>query len=215
MGGYTGVWRRRPSPGVVTARHGEVEAGDDAGDHQERLRRHAPAVALLQPVQEDLVELGLLHAVAEDAVLDALAQRADDGFRRAEVHVRHPERQHVGRILVPLVALGPAAVDDVVEVVDSWLSPGAALLTGPHVARPRPPGSGAVPTFTVTSERRRSVWPSCRPRRARRRPGRRRCTSSRRRSVPSGAASRWRWCRPCASRSCRTGGRWRSTRRWD
>ncbi len=45
------------------------------------------------------------------------------------------------------------------------------------------------------------------------RPGLRQCTSLPRRSGPCGAPSHSRWFPPCASRSCRTDGRWRSSRR--
>ena len=94
-----------------------VEAGDDAGQEHQRLRRDLPAVALQQPVAGHLVELRLLGAVTEEAVLHPLAKRPDHGLGRWEIHVGDPEGQDVRRELVPLVALGAAAVDDAVEVV--------------------------------------------------------------------------------------------------
>src|SRR5262249_40356028 len=78
----------------------------------------APAVALEQPVGKELVELGLLEGdVAVDPVLHALAQGADHGFGRLEVHVRHPERQDVGAVLLPLGAVAAPAVGEAIEVV--------------------------------------------------------------------------------------------------
>src|SRR5262249_3833129 len=95
-----------------------VEARNDPGDQHYRVRRHAPAVALQEPIGEQLVELRLLEGqVAEDAVLDPLAERADHGLRRLEVHVRHPERQDIGAVLLPLGAVGVPAVDETIEVV--------------------------------------------------------------------------------------------------
>ena len=104
----------------------EVEAGDHSRQRHHRVRAHAPAVALGHPLGHDLVQLGLLHEVAEEALLDARAQRLHDGRRRGEVHVGDPERQDVGRELAPLVAVGRAAIDDAVEVeahvsASSWL----------------------------------------------------------------------------------------------
>ena len=97
---------------------GHVEARDHPGDDHHRFRGHAPAVALEQPVGEELVELGLLERdVAVDAVLHPLAQRADHGLGRLEVHVRHPERQDVGTVLLPLGAVRAPAVDSTIEVV--------------------------------------------------------------------------------------------------
>jgi len=52
---------------------GHVEAGDHTRDHDHRLRRYLPAIALLQAIHEHLGELRLLEAVAVDAVLDPLA----------------------------------------------------------------------------------------------------------------------------------------------
>src|SRR5206468_6360119 len=77
---------------------------------------------------------GLLDAVAEHPVLHALAERADDGLRRAEVHVGHPERKHVWEIRVPLAALCPAPFDDAIEVVDH-----AALTPARSAAGAGPP----------------------------------------------------------------------------
>jgi len=64
------------------------------------------------------VEFRLLEReVAEDAVLDPLAERADHGLGRLEIHVRHPERQDVGSVLLPLGAVGAPAVDETIEVI--------------------------------------------------------------------------------------------------
>ena len=200
-------------PGERAAGH--VEAGDHARDHDDRLGRHRPAVALLQTVHEDLGELRLLEAVAVHAVLDPLAQRADHRLRRGEVHVRDPEREHVGGILPPLVAGGGAALDDAVEVVGH-----VGHLRGGHPPHPAlsPEGRGLSATLAPKGRgqgegRIHGGGTRDRTRRGPRRPDRRRCTSSPRRTSPCGAASRWRWCRPCASRSCRRGGRSRSSRR--
>src|SRR5207249_3444472 len=68
--------------------------------------------------REQLVELGLLEGqVAEDTVLDPVAERADDRLGRLEIHVRHPERQDVRTVLLPLGAVGSPAVDETIEVV--------------------------------------------------------------------------------------------------
>src|SRR5262249_17516360 len=58
---------------------GHVEARDDARDDPNCIRRDAPAVPLEQPIGEELVEFWLLEGqVAEDTVLDPLAERADN-----------------------------------------------------------------------------------------------------------------------------------------
>ena len=106
---------------------GHVEAGDHARDQHQGLRRDRPAVALLHAIDEDLGELRPLEAVAVHPVLDALPQRPHHRLGRGEVHVRHPERQDVGGILAPLVAVGGTALDDAVEVVGHGGHRGEAL----------------------------------------------------------------------------------------
>jgi hypothetical protein len=63
------------------------------------------------------VEFRLFRPIPEKAVLHAFPESPDHGLGRWEVHVGHPEGQDVRRELVPLVALGAAAVDDAVEIV--------------------------------------------------------------------------------------------------
>ena len=96
---------------------GDVEAGDHTRQEHEGLRLDPPALALEEPLAHDLVEFGLLDAVAEDAVLHTLAEGPGHRLRGGEVHVGDPERQDIGRELVPLRALGGSAVDLTVEVV--------------------------------------------------------------------------------------------------
>ncbi len=75
-------------------------------------------LAFEQPVREQLVELGLLEGqVAEDAVLDPFAERADHRLGRLEIHIRHPERQDIGTVLLPLGAIGVPPIDETIEVV--------------------------------------------------------------------------------------------------
>ena len=94
----------------------QVEAGDDARQGHDCLGAHAPAVALRHPLGDDLLQLRLLDEVAEEAVLDPCAQCLHDRGRGGKVHVRDPERQHVGREFPPLVAVRGAAIDHAVEV---------------------------------------------------------------------------------------------------
>src|SRR4029453_10493749 len=105
---------------------------DHAGQEHHRLGAHAPAVALLDAVRHHLEELRLLEHVAVDAVLGALAQRPHHGLGGGEVHVRHPEREHVLVELPPLVARGGTAVDEAIEVEARGHESPPADYTGPE-----------------------------------------------------------------------------------
>ena len=63
-------------PGQRTDR--EIEAGDDAGERHHRLGRDAPAVPLREALGDDVLQLRALREIAEEAVLDARAQRRHD-----------------------------------------------------------------------------------------------------------------------------------------
>jgi hypothetical protein len=127
--------------------------------------------------------------------------------RAAEVlHAQGRVAEHVVGVVVPL---------DVYRAVESFTGWGPVY--GPSGRARQGPGAGSG-TGTPAGTRALVFLARLtrgRPRRDPLRPGRRRCTSSPRRTSPCGGASRWRWCRPCASPSSRRGGRSRSTRRWD
>ena len=84
---------------------GLVKAPADSRQKQQRLGRHRPAVESLQSLHHHLAEFRRLHAVAKHAVFHTLAEGAEHRLRGTEVHVCHPEGQHVLVITPPLVAI--------------------------------------------------------------------------------------------------------------
>ena len=94
----------------------EVVGDVHAGHQHDGLGAHAPAVALGHALGDRLRQLGMLGEVAEEAVGDARLESREHRGRRGEIHVGHPQGQHVGAELVPLVAVAGAAVGDAVEV---------------------------------------------------------------------------------------------------
>src|SRR5207247_8630125 len=133
-------------PGRGERPAGDVEARDDAGDQHHRVGLDAPAVELLETVGEEVVEGRALERVpvAEDAVLDALAEGADHGRGRREVHVGHPERDHVVAVLPPLRALRVPPLDHPVEVVGHGASRYHARAEGGPDMRLVIVGAGAI-----------------------------------------------------------------------
>ena len=100
-----------------------VVADDDAGGEHERLRRNAPVVQLHQALDEHLSKLlRRAQGVAEHPLVDILAQRACHRLRRGEVHVCHPERQDILRVVGPLGAVGMPTVYDAIEVMGHRVS---------------------------------------------------------------------------------------------
>ena len=66
--------------GLAEGLAGEVESTNHTGQEHERLGRHAPTIEAFETLQDHRPELRRFVRVAEDAVLDALAQRADYRF---------------------------------------------------------------------------------------------------------------------------------------
>ena len=78
--------------------HGDVEAGDEAGQEDDVVRVDSPIVAIQQTLANKPRRSDRIASVAEDAVVDSLMQCLDHFRRREKIHVRYPERQHVFRI---------------------------------------------------------------------------------------------------------------------
>ena len=97
--------------------HGDVDGGNYAGGLDEPFRLDGPVEIGFLPVCQGF-EIGLPRfGVAEDAVLHPLFQGVKDGLGHFEVHVRHPEGQHVRRFStlsgkIVFQAAASAAVDD-------------------------------------------------------------------------------------------------------
>ncbi len=101
----------------------QVEPAHDAREEEYLVRLDAPTVQLGQPLLDHLAEAVRRLSIPKDAVSDALLQRADDRLRRGEIHVGHPQGQHVLVVTAPLDAVRVAAVDDVVKVKEHGESP--------------------------------------------------------------------------------------------
>ena len=121
---------------------GHREREDDARRHDEAISGGRIAVLLAHPAREHLAVRGPRVGVAEDTVLDAARELVEDGLRRAEVHVRHPERQHVLRVAalrgkIVFEAGGTPPVDDFIKIVRHGIEsfPGGNQLR--HAARGR------------------------------------------------------------------------------
>ena len=96
----------------------------------------------------------------------------------------------------------------------SWLSRVARQAADPETSVIQPNEKGAAAAAFPSISAMAAPRISCRLRTGRRRPGRRRCTWSRRRSARCRDAGLPEGCGRSAARlSCRTGGRWRSSRR--
>ena len=80
-------------------------------------RNALPAMPAGEP-RSDRIEIILRHQlIAENAVLDPPPERSKNGRRGLEIHIRHPQRQHIGSILVPLHRFGADPGRTTVEIV--------------------------------------------------------------------------------------------------
>ena len=98
-----------PRPGVRLDR--EVDPLHDVGDHDHPLRHHLPArEAPRREARERFRQAARrqLRRVAEVVRLHHPREAGANGLGHVEVHVRHPRRQHVGRVARPLRAAAPA-----------------------------------------------------------------------------------------------------------
>ena len=114
-------------PGRGQRVHGEQQGVDHARGEEHLLPAQLHAVAAGVVVDDGLL-VRVAHArIAEDRVLQALAQRLQDARRTGEVHVRDPHGQHALGRGVPLQALGAAAVNArlqrEIHILSSFLFP--------------------------------------------------------------------------------------------
>ena len=118
-------WLRMLEKNVARQRQRAHDGRD--GRHDARCVDDVVAADAVEPVtaaepSDDGLIVAIGHVgVAEDAVVDASVQGFYDLRQGSEVHIGHPEGQHVvvGR-LVPLHAVGVAAGYDFVEVVSHF-----------------------------------------------------------------------------------------------
>jgi hypothetical protein len=93
---------------------GRVDAGDQPGKPHQPFGFNLPAVPTLQVAEDGIDQRRPRFAVAETALRDTPLERGNDGRRRGEIHVGHPQRQDVAPgILAPLERVATAAVDHV------------------------------------------------------------------------------------------------------
>ncbi len=89
---------------------GNIDPCDQTGQPDNPFGPYLPVMFAVEHVQNSIDEIAGRLAVAEDAVLHAVVESLDDGWRGFEVHVRHPERDDVrALIFVPLEACGVPA----------------------------------------------------------------------------------------------------------
>ena len=98
-----------------------VKPADHAGHNQDVFGRGVHAVKLAVACADRLLHpasgrKAASHAVAEDAVSDALLQSLGDRRRRKEIHVRRPRGDDVRVVAIPLGAVRAATVDNFVKV---------------------------------------------------------------------------------------------------
>ena len=94
-----------------------VEARLDARQEDEGIGRHRPAISLAKVPDERLTQRVLRNAIAEHRMVEPLADRRHDLVRHGKVHVRDPERQHVGWVAAPFRAARAVPIERAVEVV--------------------------------------------------------------------------------------------------
>ena len=93
------------------------DCGDDTAGVEDPVALHLPAMALLLPPDDGIVETFGYEGIAIDAMLGT----ADDGFAHAgrgfEIHVGDPQGQLIGGGFIPLHTIGVATGDGGIEVV--------------------------------------------------------------------------------------------------
>ena len=87
--------------GFSEGARGEGESGDEAAEVDDLFFRGSVSDAVLQVALEGFDKRGVGDSVAEDAVVNALADGGDDFGWRGEIHVGNPERVEV-RAAIPL-----------------------------------------------------------------------------------------------------------------
>ena len=119
------VDRRLDEHGVAGLGQGADGGGqgeDHAGGFDQPLRLRRPAEAARKPVGQGGVVVRLGVGVAEDAVVNAPPQGGQNRIGGVEIHVRHPQGQHVRRVAilcgeVKFQTVGVPAVDGPVKIV--------------------------------------------------------------------------------------------------
>lgn len=119
------VHRRLDQHGVTgpgQRAHGHGQRKHHAGRLDQPLRLRPPAEVPLEPVGHGRKVCALDLAVTEDAVRHDPLQRIQHGLGRGEIHIRHPQRQHVRRASalhgeIVLQAVGVPAIDLPIEVI--------------------------------------------------------------------------------------------------
>ena len=63
------------------------------------------------------VSLGSAHgSITIDTEVGQRAHHDQDWFRRLEIHIRHPQGQHIRRVNTPLLAITGTTVMDTIEI---------------------------------------------------------------------------------------------------
>jgi len=119
-GGVNGSAGEEGVAGFSEGAGGEGEGGDEAAKVNDLFFGRGVADAVLQVALEGFDKGGVGDGVAEDAVVNALADGGDDFGRGGEVHVSDPERIEI-RAAVPLERTGSAAGDGGIEIRHGWM----------------------------------------------------------------------------------------------
>ncbi len=85
---------------------GHVEPGLDPGEENQLVGPDAPGVFVPQVGDHRLAQFVPGHAIAQQRVLQTLAQGLEDAIGHGEIHVRHPHRQDILGVAAPFGAAG-------------------------------------------------------------------------------------------------------------
>ena len=137
---------------------GGGDGKDDAGRDDELAALHRPRVMRTEPVAQDVEVVVLDLRIAKDAVRRARRQGVNDGYGRAKVHIRDPEREDILGVAalsskVVFQTGRAAAVDDFVKidghnVFFSFLfgADRGTVRGGPFPPRPNPAATPVLPS---------------------------------------------------------------------
>jgi hypothetical protein len=103
--------------GVGKGQEGEIQAADQARQEKKLFVLGEPSVLPLQAFPYKKAQFLGRAGVPEKALIDSLAKRLEDGFRRNEVHVRYPQGKDFITIFLPFDTVAAPAFPDLIEVV--------------------------------------------------------------------------------------------------
>jgi hypothetical protein len=103
--------------GIGKGEEREIQAADQAGQEKELFVPDVPAVESLEVFPYEKAQFLGRASVPEKSLIDSAPKRLEDGFRRNEIHVRHPQGKDFVTIFLPFDAVAAPSLPDLIEIV--------------------------------------------------------------------------------------------------